>query len=379
MGREAGRKESTTEQLPGFETAYANNNPGSRGQGLVMAQELGAKLVNMENLYVFETVEPDNIQNSVPYDLIYRGVIFINKEGERFTNECNEDTYQIAEDTLAQTDATIYAVFNDLIFQEFLAGRDELDLYDTLYLEGLEKSRHLVKADTLDTLAEQIGVPGAAFVATVENIPNNSLGNEYLLDAVDSWKSGPYYAIPETAAIGNTLGGLVVDTKAQVYDTEDQVIDGLFAAGEVAGNTMVSDFYYGLSDAVLMGKQAGIESVAYVSRVTGITEHTNVGTGDDNSESQSIQGSYTDGTYEGAGNGLNGEIRVNVTVSNGNITDIEVIETNETETLFAGVVDTVIPAIISSQGLEVDTVTGATFASNGLIEAVANALEGQVH
>ena len=52
-------------------------------------------------------------------------------------------------------------------------------------------------------------------------------------------------------------------------------------------------------------------------------------------------GNYTDGVYEGTGTGLNGEIKVQVTVEGGSITGIEILEANETETLLAGVIDTV--------------------------------------
>ena len=51
------------------------------------------------------------------------------------------------------------------------------------------------------------------------------------------------------------------------------MIEGLYAAGEVAGNTLVSDWYYGVSDAVLMGYQAAISSVQFVKDTTGLTEH----------------------------------------------------------------------------------------------------------
>lgn len=83
---------------------------------------------------------------------------------------------------------------------------------------------------------------------------------------------------------------------------------------------------------------------------------------------------FADGTYTGSGAGLMGQIDVTVTVSGGKITNIEV--TNQSET--AGVSDPAfegIPqAIIDSQSCDVDVVSGATYTSKGLIEAVKDAL-----
>ncbi|MGI6661765.1 MAG: FMN-binding protein [Bacillota bacterium] len=83
-----------------------------------------------------------------------------------------------------------------------------------------------------------------------------------------------------------------------------------------------------------------------------------------------------DGTYEGSGKGLFGPIKVSVTMQGGKITDIKVLEHKET----AGISDpafTYVPKdIIEKQTLDVDTVSGATFTSEGVIEAVKNALQG---
>lgn len=83
---------------------------------------------------------------------------------------------------------------------------------------------------------------------------------------------------------------------------------------------------------------------------------------------------YKDGTFEGTGNGNNGEIKVEVTVAEGKITDIVVKEHAETAGIYEGAEAAVIPAIIESQSTEVDAVASATNSSKGIMEAVANAL-----
>lgn len=85
--------------------------------------------------------------------------------------------------------------------------------------------------------------------------------------------------------------------------------------------------------------------------------------------------SYKDGSYKGTGKGNNGDITVEVTVEGGKITAIAMTDHEETEGLYEPAETGVIEAIIKSQTTDVDTVSGATNTSNGIIEAVDNALK----
>lgn len=90
-------------------------------------------------------------------------------------------------------------------------------------------------------------------------------------------------------------------------------------------------------------------------------------------------GKYTDGTYTGEGQGQLGAIKVEVSVEKGKIADIKLLDNKETKTLVDGVNENMIPSIIESQGTEgVDTITGATGSSKGVLDAVNKALEGAV-
>ncbi len=86
------------------------------------------------------------------------------------------------------------------------------------------------------------------------------------------------------------------------------------------------------------------------------------------------QGKYVDGTYEGSAQGYRGEIRVKVKVSGGQITSIDVESYSDDEQFFSRAKNTVINEILSEQTTDVQTVSGATFSSRGIIQAVANAL-----
>ena len=86
--------------------------------------------------------------------------------------------------------------------------------------------------------------------------------------------------------------------------------------------------------------------------------------------------SYSDGTYEGEGKGYSGKLKVQVTVSGGQITGIEITETSDDQA-YLGLASQLIDEIIEKQSTdEIDTVSGATFSSRGILEAVSNALEG---
>lgn len=83
---------------------------------------------------------------------------------------------------------------------------------------------------------------------------------------------------------------------------------------------------------------------------------------------------YVDGAYEGSAEGFGGPIRVKVTIAGGDIADIEVLEAAAEDPAYFSQAETVLGEILSTQGVDVDTVTGATFSSTGLINAVTAAL-----
>lgn len=91
-------------------------------------------------------------------------------------------------------------------------------------------------------------------------------------------------------------------------------------------------------------------------------------------DTPSSKGIYKDGTYEGSGTGFRGEIRVSVIVKNGNISEINVLSHQEDEEYFQKAYQKVIDEMITQQTAQVDGASGATFSSNGIMEAVANAL-----
>lgn len=124
----------------------------------------------------------------------------------------------------------------------------------------------------------------------------------------------------------------------------------------------------------ISGTVASIAVVGLYYGGTIATNHINaIGNRDFGGTSVS-QGQYTDGTYEGSGKGYRGTTTVQVKVENGSISSITIESYEDDKQFFNMAKNTIISEIIESQSTDVQTVSGATYSSNGIIDAVANAL-----
>ncbi|MGL6200918.1 MAG: FMN-binding protein [Lachnospiraceae bacterium] len=97
------------------------------------------------------------------------------------------------------------------------------------------------------------------------------------------------------------------------------------------------------------------------------------------SEENSGGGNYLDGTYTGEADGFGGTVSVEVTVSDGSITGIDIISADGEDGAYLTMAEDIIQAIIEAQSAEVDTISGATFSSGGIRDATAQALEKAVN
>lgn len=91
--------------------------------------------------------------------------------------------------------------------------------------------------------------------------------------------------------------------------------------------------------------------------------------------SESNESAWKDGSYEGSGNGFGGEIRVRVTVANGEITDVKLLSAKKETKEYLDMAKKLLTDIREEQSPDVDVVSGATYSSNGIREAVRKALE----
>ncbi|MED9820642.1 MAG: flavocytochrome c [Christensenellales bacterium] len=214
-----------------------SNMPAITGDGIRMAEEAGAALVDMDQLQLLHICNPWTGTTSDIVTTAVDDCIFVNKEGNRFVREDGRRDV-ISKAILAQTDGVMYIVHNHLTVEDpkthkTLGGRTFAD-YEEEGLFGY------CSADTLEELAEKMGVP-------YENLKNSidtynahvkagdsvdELGRELLTTALEE---GPWYAYPRAPAAHHTMGGIKIDTEARVLNAEGTPIEGLFAAGEVTG------------------------------------------------------------------------------------------------------------------------------------------------
>lgn len=101
-------------------------------------------------------------------------------------------------------------------------------------------------------------------------------------------------------------------------------------------------------------------------------------TNQENAEQKENKTIYTDGTYEGEGEGFGGPIQVEVTVTNGAIADINIVSAKQEDSAYLDMAKKIIDNILERQMTEVDTISGATYSSTGIKNAVIQALEKAV-
>ena len=92
-------------------------------------------------------------------------------------------------------------------------------------------------------------------------------------------------------------------------------------------------------------------------------------------EGTTTDGAYKDGTYTGEAQGFGGSIDVAVIIENGKISEINITSAEKEDDAYLSMAEDIIPSILEAQSAEVDTISGATFSSTGIKEAVAQALE----
>ena len=240
-------------ELEGFMTT---NAPGALGQGLEMAEAVGAGTVDLDQIQIHPTVQSDTA-SLITEGLRGDGAILVNEEGKRFTDEVGtRDAVSAAE--IAQTGSHSF-----LIVDQAMADASSV-------IQGYINKGFTTSGDTYEALAEGLGIDAAAFAQTmndwnacVEAKEDPEFGRTSFASPLDN---APFYAIDVTAGIHHTMGGLSINPDTQVLDTEGNVIEGLYAAGEVTGGVHGANRLGGnaVADFVVFGRIAGQNAAAYV-------------------------------------------------------------------------------------------------------------------
>lgn len=232
-------------ELEGFATT---NHPGATGDGIKLVESLGGALRDMEQIQTHPTGVASQgllISEGVRGD----GAILVNKSAKRFYNELDTRD-KVSKAVLGQEGKEAFLVFDDNV-------KDGLHAIEEYVGAGV-----VVEGNSVEDLASKIGVDGATLKATIDeyntsvDTQNDPLGRTSLLKKLNK---GKFYAIQITPIIHHTMGGVVINTNAEVLDSNGKAIKGLFAAGEVTGGVHGANRLGGnaVADIIVYGRQAG--------------------------------------------------------------------------------------------------------------------------
>lgn len=241
-------------ELKGFVTT---NSPGATGDGIVMAENAGAALVDIDQIQIHPTVEQKTsimVTEAVRGD----GAILVNSEGKRFVNEMDLRSVVSAAE-IAQPGGYAYIIFD----QRLRSGLKAIESYANAGI--------VTEGATAGELAGKLGVNAAALDSTLAAW-NAAVAAKK--DAAFSRATGmekdlsqaPFYAIKIAPGVHHTMGGVKINTNAQVLAASGTPIAGLFAAGEVTGGIHGNNRIGGnaVADIVIFGRIAGNSAVQAV-------------------------------------------------------------------------------------------------------------------
>ena len=238
----------------GFKTT---NMPGAMGEGITMAKNIGAQVVNMGLIQTYPMCAPNSGAIELIDDARFEGAILVNQEGKRFVEELQRRDV-MSKAILEQTGKYCYAIFNGEIEKRSHAITHHQDEVEVFTKTGI-----LHKADTIEGIADFFKIPVDNLKATIARVnefarTGKDLDFNYRSRFVDL-STGPYWIYRGVPSVHHTMGGLKINPKAKVLDANDKPIPGLWAAGEVTGcthgtNRLGSNAY---TDIIVFGRIAG--------------------------------------------------------------------------------------------------------------------------
>ena len=251
-------------------TMTTNRTSCSQGDGIVMAEAIGASLTDMDQIQLLYlgNLKDGQLTKYPPRDANGTDqLIFVNKNGERFVREDGRRD-QICLGVLSQPDAMFYML-------ECGDGAGYVDINDPDWrsadgftFDYLKDNGYILVADTLEEMAEQIGCDPETLKATVDTF--NACVDGTATDEFErtlftvKLENGPWVATARQACVHHTMGGLTIDTETHVLDESGKPISGLYAAGEITGGIHGANRLGGnaVVDTVVFGRAAGEQVIA---------------------------------------------------------------------------------------------------------------------
>ena len=239
-------KELLAKYAPGTETLKTSNQMGTTGDFIPVFEENNIALDKMDVTRIFPFINIPRRDLTGGPD----GFILVNNEGERFIDETTREM-ALASAIQSQPNGEVFYIYDN-------------DLYESNY--RLQKHTGLgyhVKADTLEELAEILGINAENLKATVNTFNEaveGKIEDPYRAEAfTDTFnENGPYYGVKVESAIHMTRGGVVANENAEVLTNDGKIVDGLYAAGEVTASSQA------YSAAVVFGRISGEEAAKYI-------------------------------------------------------------------------------------------------------------------
>lgn len=251
----AGNLEMVVEYKPELAGFITTNAPTIQGDGIVMAKEAGAALVDMEQIQIHPTVHQET-SSLITEGLRGDGAILVNQKGERFCDEVGtRDAVSAAE--IAQEGSYAYLIVDSKMVEK------------SAVIGGYIKKGFTIGGGDVVELASAIGCDEATLQATLdkwnENVAQGSdaeFGRTSFAEALDT---APYYAIKVAPGVHHTMGGVMINTNTEVLNEAGEVIPGLFAAGEVTGGVHGANRLGGnaVADIVVYGRIAGMNAANF--------------------------------------------------------------------------------------------------------------------
>ena len=254
-GANAKMVEKYNPKLKGF---GSTNNPAIVGDGIVMIEKIGGALVDMDQIQTHPTVLHKKT-NMITEAVRGEGAILVNKDGKRFIDEL-ETRDVVSKAILDQKGKSAFLIFDEEIRTKLKAA------------DGYVKKGYAVEG-TLEEIAAKIGTDAKTLEATLNKYNEavkNKADNEFKKKTLPKELTGTkYYAIEVSPAVHHTMGGVRINTNAEVLGKNGRPIKGLYAAGEITGGIHGANRIGGnaVADITVFGKIAGENAATYSKSV----------------------------------------------------------------------------------------------------------------
>lgn len=225
------------------------------GDGILMAQKVGAQTVAMQEIKANYLCHPLTARDGVSLTAITPYNILINHEGKRFVDEGHASINFKSRAMMKQTGHEAYAIVDQ-------TAMDNLKLMRNYAAAG-----YFVKANTVEELASKLKVDQKAFIKTMKDYmaacqagkdPEFNRRIQYPI------AKAPFYAALVTPSMQSTYGGIKTDEKAQALNVDNKPIAGLYAAGATSGHeAYANEVGFAAIIGLVYGKIAGENAAAY--------------------------------------------------------------------------------------------------------------------